>query len=114
MAVGSVGGATKTHSAAQAAQALLGVETAVELTEIIAAVGLVQNLAALRALASEDIQRGHMALHAHNIALKTGATGGEFKLIVEDMIRSGEMTTDHASSLLSEYPKPYSDIFHLM
>ena len=105
MAVELVGGATKTRPAAQAALALLGVETAAELAEIIAAVGLAQNLAALRALASEGIQRGHMALHARNIALQAGANAEEMKAIVEDMIRTGEITTDHASTLLSEYRK---------
>jgi len=103
MAVGLVGGATKTHPTAQASLALLGVETSAELAEIIAAVGLAQNLAALRALASEGIQRGHMSLHARNIALQAGATGEEVNAIIQDMIRAGEITTDHASNLLNQY-----------
>ena len=105
MAVGLVVGSTKIHPAAQAALALLGVETAAELAEIIASIGLAQNLAELRALASEVVQRGHMALHASNIALQARATGEEIKVIVEDMIRSGEITINHASTLLSEYSK---------
>ena len=96
MAVGLVGGATKTHPAAQAVLALLGVETVAELADIIAAVQLVQNLAALRALASEGRQPGHMPLHTRNFALKADATGEETKAIIEDMIRAGEITTNHA------------------
>ena len=69
-----MGGSTKIHPTAQAALALWGVETAAELAKIIASVGLTQNLAAQRALASEVVQRGHMALHASNIALKVGTT----------------------------------------
>lgn len=64
MAVGLVGGATKTHSVAQASVTMLGVESAQELAQIITAVGLAQNTGALRALAAEGIQKGHMSLHA--------------------------------------------------
>ena len=103
---GQIGGqGHKSHPAAQAALALLGVKTAAELTEIIAAVGLAQNPEALCALASEAIQRGHVTLHASNIALQAGATSEEIKVIFEDTIRTGEITTDHASTLLSEYHK---------
>ena len=84
------------HPAALAVLALLRVETVAELAEIIAAVGLAQNLAALRALGREGRQRGHMSLHARNIALQADATGEETKAIVEDMIRAGEITTNHA------------------
>ena len=101
MAVGLVGGATKTHPAAQAALALLGVETAGELAEVIAAVGLAQNLAALRALASEGIQRGHMALHARNIALQAGAGVKDIDTVVNEMVGAQEITIDHASKILS-------------
>ena len=75
MAVGLVGGATKTHPTAKAAIEVLGVKTATELGQVIAAVGLAQNLAALRALATEGIQRGHMTLHARNLAVQAGANG---------------------------------------
>jgi len=75
MAVGIVGGATRVHPAARAALKLMGIQSAAQLAEIIAAVGLAQNLAALRALASEGIQRGHMALHARQIAIAAGAAG---------------------------------------
>ena len=75
MALGLVGGATKTHPAAQAALKMLGVQTAQELAEVTVAVGLAQNMGALRALATDGIQKGHMALHARNIAIVAGATG---------------------------------------
>mgnify|MGYP002265449615 CR=1 FL=1 len=72
MAVGLVGGATKIHPAAKVAVKMLGVKTAGELAQIIAAVGLAQNMAAMRALATEGIQRGHMSLHARNLAATAG------------------------------------------
>jgi hydroxymethylglutaryl-CoA reductase len=75
MAVGIVGGATRVHPAAQVALKLMGVQTASQLAEIIVSVGLAQNLAALRALATEGIQRGHMSLHARQVAIAAGAKG---------------------------------------
>jgi hydroxymethylglutaryl-CoA reductase len=102
MAVGLVGGATKTHPTAKAAIALLGVKTATELGQVIAAVGLAQNLAALRALATEGIQRGHMALHARNIAVQAGANGSEIDLIVKGMIDSQNVTMDNAMQILKD------------
>ena len=102
MAVGLVGGATKTHPAAKAAIALLGVKSAMELGQVIAAVGLAQNLAALRALATEGIQRGHMALHARNIALQAGASSNELNLVVQRMAESQNVTVDNASQILKE------------
>ena len=100
MAVGLVGGATKTHPTAKAAIALLGVKTATELGQVIAAVGLAQNLAALRALATEGIQRGHMTLHARNIAVHAGANGAEIDLVVKAMIDSQNVTMDSATQIL--------------
>ena len=100
MAVGLVGGATKTHPAAKAAIALLGVKSSAELGQVIAAVGLAQNLAALRALATEGIQRGHMTLHARNIALQAGASSNEIDLVVQRMIESQNVTVDSACNIL--------------
>ena len=100
MAVGLVGGATKTHPTAKAAIAILGVKTANELGQVIAAVGLAQNLAALRALATEGIQRGHMTLHARNLAVQAGAHGTEIDLIVKGMIDSQNVTMDNAMQIL--------------
>ena len=102
MAVGLVGGATKTHPTAKAAIALLGVKSAMELGQVIASVGLAQNLAALRALATEGIQRGHMALHARNIALQAGASGNELDLVVQRMVDSQNVTVDIARQILKE------------
>lgn len=102
MAVGLVGGTTKTHPAAQAAIKLLGVKTASELGQVIAVVGLAQNLAALRALATEGIQRGHMELHAKNIAMQAGATGSAIEFVVQTMIGKHEITIDHARAILSK------------
>lgn len=100
LAVGLVGGATKTHPAAQAALKLMNVGTASELAEVIAAVGLAQNLAALRALSTEGIQKGHMALHARNIAILAGATGAEVDRIASEIISIGDVTVDRAIQLL--------------
>jgi hydroxymethylglutaryl-CoA reductase len=100
MAVGLVGGATKTHPTAKAAITLLGVKTATELGQVIAAVGLAQNLAALRALATEGIQRGHMTLHARNLAVQAGAHGTQIDLIVKAMIDSRNVTMDNAMQIL--------------
>ena len=100
MAVGLIGGATKTHPTARAALALLGVKSSMELAQVIAAVGLAQNLAALRALATEGIQRGHMTLHARNIALQAGASSSEIDLVVQSMIDNQNITVDSASQIL--------------
>ena len=100
MAVGLIGGATKTHPTARAALALLGVKSSMELGQVIAAVGLAQNLAALRALATEGIQRGHMTLHARNIALQAGASSSEIDLVVQSMIDNRNVTVDSASQIL--------------
>ncbi len=101
MALGLVGGATRSHPAAQAALRLMGVESAAELAEIVAAVGLAQNLAALRALATEGIQKGHMALHARNLAIAAGATGAEIDRVAHAMVDAGEITAQKARNLLN-------------
>ena len=108
MALGLVGGATKTHPAARAALALLDVKSANELAEVTVAVGLAQNMAALRALATEGIQRGHMALHAQNIAILAGATGDDVKKIASEMARTHQVTVDHAKALLADLKKASS------
>ncbi len=104
MALGLVGGATRTHPAAQAALRLMQVETASELGEVVAAVGLAQNMAALRALATEGIQRGHMALHARNLAIAAGAVGDQIEQIARTMAETGEVTADRARALLEAGP----------
>jgi len=100
MAVGTIGGATKVHPIARIALKILGVTSARELGEVMAAVGLAQNLGALRALAHEGIQRGHMSLHARNIAIMAGATGALIDLIAEKMVEERMIRMDRARELL--------------
>lgn len=100
MALGMVGGATKTHPAARAALKLLGVTTAQELAEVTVAVGLAQNMAALRALATEGIQRGHMALHARNIAIVAGASGANIDTVAKELAADHDVRVDRAREIL--------------
>jgi len=102
MAVGLVGGASKTHPSARAAIKILGVKTAIELAEIMGAVGLAQNFAALRALATEGIQRGHMKLHARNVASGAGATGELVDIVAAKMIAEKKIRYDRAKEILAE------------
>jgi hydroxymethylglutaryl-CoA reductase len=102
MAVGIVGGATRVHPAAKAALKLLGVKTARELAEIITAVGLAQNLAALRALVSEGIQRGHMKLHAQQVAIAAGAEGDMVERVVQGMLDAKVVRLDKAEAILKQ------------
>jgi hydroxymethylglutaryl-CoA reductase len=101
MAVGTVGGATRVHPAARAALKLLGAQTAGELAEIIAAVGLAQNLAALRALSTEGIQRGHMGLHARQVAIAAGATGDQVEKVAAQMVLEKTVRIDRAMEIMS-------------
>jgi len=103
MAVGIVGGATRVHPIAKIALKILRVKTANEFGEVLAAVGLAQNLAALRALVHEGIQRGHMSLHARNLAISAGATGDLVDLIVERMVEERKIRLDRAKELIEEY-----------
>ncbi len=101
MALGLVGGATKTHPLAQLSLKILGVQSAQELAEVTVAVGLAQNMAALRALATEGIQRGHMALHARNIAIVAGATGAEIETVAAELAAAHDVRTDRAKEILA-------------
>jgi len=105
MPVGLVGGATKTHPLARVALKIMDVRSAEELGEVAVAVGLAQNLGALRALATEGIQRGHMALHARNIALVAGAVGAEIDAVAKRMAEEKDVRTDRALALLEELRK---------
>ncbi len=100
IAVGIVGGATRTNPIARISLKILGVKSAKELAEVMGAVGLAQNLAALRALASEGIQRGHMKLHARQIAISVGAVGDEVDKVVEEMLKEGVIRYDKAKEIL--------------
>jgi hydroxymethylglutaryl-CoA reductase len=105
MAVGIIGGATKVHPAAQAAVKLMGVKTASELAEIIVSVGLAQNLAALRALATEGIQRGHMSLHARQVAIAAGATGDQIEQVAAQLVAEKTVRIDKAEEILNGLKK---------
>jgi hydroxymethylglutaryl-CoA reductase len=111
MAVGTVGGATRVHPTARAALRLMGVQTAAELAEIIVSVGLAQNLAALRALSTEGIQRGHMTLHARQVAIAAGAHGPLVEQLASQLVAEKMVRIDRAEELLrswrlSEPPQP--------
>ncbi len=100
--VGTVGGATSSHPGAQANMEILGVKSASELGEVLAAVGLSQNFAALRALASEGIQKGHMKLHAKNVAVQAGAEEEMVDEVAKRMIEEDKIRVDRAKEIVEE------------
>jgi hydroxymethylglutaryl-CoA reductase len=102
LALGTVGGATRVHPTARVALKILGVTNARELAEIIVSVGLAQNLAAIRALATEGIQKGHMNLHARQVAIAAGATGTDIDQISQKMVEDRRVRIDYAETLLKE------------
>ncbi|MDP6641728.1 MAG: hydroxymethylglutaryl-CoA reductase, degradative [Nitrososphaerales archaeon] len=102
MAVGLIGGATAVHPVAKACKKILGIKSAVELGEVMASVGLAQNLAALRALSSEGIQKGHMKLHARNLAISAGAKGKVIDNVTTKMIEEQKVRFDRAKELVDE------------
>jgi hydroxymethylglutaryl-CoA reductase len=104
MAVGTVGGATRVHPVAKIALKILRVGSAAELAGVIASVGLAQNLAALRALASEGIQSGHMKLHARQVAVAAGATGPQIERVAQQMIEENTIRIDRAQEILAKAP----------
>jgi hydroxymethylglutaryl-CoA reductase len=106
LAVGIVGGATRVHPGARAALKLMGVQTAAELAEIIVSVGLAQNLAALRALATEGIQRGHMSLHARQVAIAAGAEGDQINRLAEQLVAEKTVRIDRAEEILDQWNQP--------
>jgi len=103
--VATVGGATSTDPIAKICRKILGVKYATELAEIMASVGLAQNFAAMRALATEGIQRGHMELHARNIAIIAGATGKLIDEVAERMIKEKKVKVDRAKEILKKLKK---------
>jgi hydroxymethylglutaryl-CoA reductase len=102
MAVGIVGGATASNPIAKLAVKVLGIKSAKELAEIIVSVGLAQNLGALRALAAEGIQRGHMSLHARNVAIGAGAVGDLIDKVAEQMVAERKVRADRAKEILEK------------
>ena len=105
LAVGTIGGATRTHPLAKLSLKIMGVKNAQELAGIIASVGLANNFAAMRALATEGIQRGHMKLHSKNIAVTAGAKGDQVEKIAVQMAAEGNVSVSRAKELL-EQTKP--------
>lgn len=105
LAVGIIGGATKVHPIARISLKILNVKTAKELAEIMASVGLAQNFAALRALATKGIQAGHMKLHAQNIAVMAGAVGEEIDVVAKKMVEEGKIRMGRAKEILEEIRK---------
>ena len=110
VAVGLVGGATRVHPVAKTAVKILGVKSADELSRIIASVGLCQNFAALRALASEGIQRGHMSLHAKNVAVQAGAKCDLIEIIAARMAAERRISVDRAVELMAELDEKAKEI----
>jgi hydroxymethylglutaryl-CoA reductase len=100
MAVGLVGGATKAHPMAQVALKMLGVKSAEELARVFCAVGLAQNFAAVLALATEGL-KGHMKLHAQNIAMMAGAKGDEIDAVARRLVELGKVRADLAETELA-------------
>jgi len=98
--VGTVGGQVESNPAVRIAHAILGVKTAAELAEVMAAVGLAQNFGALRALSTDGIQPGHMRLHARSVAVAAGATGARFEEVVKRLVASGDIKVWKARHIL--------------
>ncbi|MEM3676263.1 MAG: hydroxymethylglutaryl-CoA reductase, degradative, partial [Thermoplasmataceae archaeon] len=102
LAVGTVGGSTNSHPKAALFRKILGISSAKEFSEVLASVGLAQNFAALRALVSEGIQRGHMSLHARTVAISAGAQGDEVDAIARKMVEAGKISISYATELLGK------------
>lgn len=103
MAIGIVGGATRVHPGAQAALKLMKIRSSRELAGILVSVGLAQNLAALRALATEGIQRGHMSLHARQVAMTAGAEGDAIHRLAAQMVKEKQISVERAQQILMEW-----------
>ncbi len=101
ISAGIIGGATQVNPLAKICLKILGVKSSEELARVAAALGLAQNFAALRALATEGIQRGHMELHARNVAIMAGARGSEIDRVAEQMVKDGKIRIDYARELVS-------------
>jgi len=102
MAVGIVGGAANIHPKARLCRKILGIKTAKELAEVVAALGLAQNFAAVFALSTVGIQKGHMSLHAKNIAVMAGATGDQIDIVADQLVKEGNVKLDRAKEILEE------------
>lgn len=103
MAIGTVSGATKVHPTAKVAMKILGTKSARELATVLASVGLAQNLAAIKALATVGIQKGHMRLHARQVALAAGATGNQVERIAQQLVSEGKILVARAKELMEDW-----------
>ena len=108
LALGIVGGATRVHPGAKAALEIMDVNTAKELAEIVVSVGLAQNLAALRALATDGIQKGHMQLHARQVAIAAGAEGDQIDQLAEYLVKENKIRIDRAQEILGTWKQDTS------
>ena len=110
LALGTVGGPIKVHPQVQAAIKVLRVSSARELSMVMAAVGLAQNFAAVRALGSIGIQKGHMALHARSVAVTAGARGHWVEMVANALVKAGQVKVEKAKEVLAtmmlEQPQP--------
>ena len=102
LAIGIVGGAANIHPKAKLCRKILGINTAQTLAEVVASLGLAQNFAAVFALSTVGIQKGHMSLHAKNIAVMAGAKAGEIDKVSEQMIKENKIKLDRAKEILAE------------
>ena len=102
MAVGIVGGAANIHPKARLCRKILGIKTAAELAEVAASLGLAQNFAAVYALSTVGIQKGHMSLHAKNIAVMAGAQGDEIDKVADQLVKEGKVKLDRAKEILEK------------
>jgi hydroxymethylglutaryl-CoA reductase len=101
MAIGTVGGTLRVHPGARLALRILGVKSAGELGMVIGAAGLASNLAALRALSAEGIQRGHMSLHARSVAVAAGASGALVDVVAAELSRLADIRKERAEQILA-------------
>ena len=102
MAVGIIGGAANIHPKAKLCRKILGIKTAKELAEVVASLGLAQNFAAVFALSTVGIQKGHMSLHAKNIAVMAGAQADQIDKVADQMVKEGKIKLDRAKEILAK------------
>lgn len=105
MSLGIVGGASRVHPMAKLAYKILRIDSAKELAQVVVAVGLAQNLGALKALVTDGIQKGHMALHSRSVAMAAGATGDLVDIIADKLVETKEIRVGNAKKLMEEYAK---------
>jgi hydroxymethylglutaryl-CoA reductase len=106
LSLGTVGGPSRVHDGARMGLRIVSVQSATELAMVAASVGMASNLAALRALATEGIQRGHMALHARSVAIAAGASGPDVERVAHVIHAAGEISLERAQRALADLRPP--------